>query len=390
MKRLLLVGAGHAHAEVLRDWIAAPLAGCELCVVSPQALSPYSGMVPGWLAGLYRFEETCIDFGALAASAGALFVADELVGLDPQRGEVRLRGGDVLGWDVLSLDVGSTLTPPATRDDASTRMLPLRPLGGLRQAWDAMLADPRLAAGDAPIRVTAVGGGAAGFESILATLARLRALRPGRRIEGGLVTASETLLPDLAPRAQRSAAAALAAAGVEVRCGRRFDAAAARASDLVLWATGAEAHPWQAASGLAVDAGGFVRVDRQLRSCSHPQVHAAGDCAAWPEPLPKSGVVAVRMGPVLSRNLRAALGDGAAVEHSPQRRYLALLSTADRRAIASWGRWSLEGRWLWRLKDRIDRGFVKRYACASRPTPTLQVTAPADDAFDAGAQRVDG
>jgi len=140
---------------------------------------------------------------------------------------------------------------------------------------------------------------------------------------------------------------------------------AARPGDLLLWATGAEAHPWQRDSGLAVSARGFICVDRCLRSVSHPQVHAAGDCAEWEEALPKAGVYAVRMGPVLSRNLRAALGACAPVEYRPQHRFLALLATADGAAIASWGRWSVRGRWVWHWKDRIDRSFVRRFAAAA-------------------------
>ena len=364
MKRLLLIGAGHAHAQVLKDWIAAPVPGCELQIVSPHALSPYSGMVPGWLAGTYRFDEICIDFGALAAAAGANFVVDELVGIDPNRRQAQLRSGHVLGYDVLSLNVGSTLQPPAPPPGSDVRVLSMRPLGSLRQAWDALLADPELARRDTALTVTAVGGGAGGVESLLATLARLRSMRPGRTVQGRLVTSSTTLLPGLAPGAARAAEAALAHAGVVVQLGRAYDDAVGRSSDLVLWVTGAEAHRWQSGSGLAVSERGFIRVDERLRSCSHPQVHAVGDCAEWAPPLPKAGVFAVRMGPVLSRNLRAALGAATPASYSPQRRYLALLATADGRAIASWGRWSVQGRWLWRLKDRIDRDFVTRFAVA--------------------------
>ena len=141
----------------------------------------------------------------------------------------------------------------------------------------------------------------------------------------------------------------------------------------MLWATGAEAHAWQldpARRGpLAVSERGFVRIDAQLRSVSHPQVFAVGDCAEWAEPLPKAGVYAVRMGPVLAHNLRAALGQGSMMAYRPQRDFLALLATADGRAIASRGPFGASGRWAWRWKDRIDRGFLRRFAQASRTTP---------------------
>ena len=95
---------------------------------------------------------------------------------------------------------------------------------------------------------------------------------------------------------------------------------------------------------------------------SHPEVFAVGDCAAWEPPLPKAGVYAVRMGPVLTHNLRAALEGRALRSYSPQSKFLALLATGDGRAIASRGRWSAEGRWLWRWKDHIDRSFLRGFA----------------------------
>ncbi len=371
MKRLLLVGAGHAHAQVLLSLAERPLAGVEVTVVSPYALAPYSGMVPGWLAGHYRFEEIGIDFAALAAAAGARWVEGELASLDPDRCLATLADGRTLGYECLSLNNGSTLTPPAL---AQGEMLSMRPLSELRLRWEALLRRWQAACDDdRPFTVTAIGGGAAGFESLLAVLARLRALAPQRAVHGRLVTRSDALLSGFAPGAVRAGERALARAGVTLALNSGWSEAVAAGSDLVLWATGAEAHAWQrdpARRGtLAVGVTGFVRVDARLASLSHANVFAAGDCAEWAEPLPKAGVYAVRMGPVLTRNLRATLGDGAAVSYVPQRRFLALLATGDGRAIASRGGLAAEGRWVWRWKDHIDRGFLRRFAAPAQHRP---------------------
>ena len=375
MKRLVLVGAGHAHAQVLKDWAAAPLPGVEMCVVSPTALAPYSGRVPGWLAGRWRFDEIGIDFAALACAAGARFVHDEVDSLDAARQQLTLRSGATVGYDLLGLNVGSTLTAPTV---VGTRVLALRPLGRLQRAWDSVLNDLDAAPPGGPLRVTAVGGGAAGAETLLAVLAQLRRRLPGRTVQGTLVSRSAALLPGHAPGAARAMAAALARAGVALQLGADFDVGGtarqagaadfdtrqAGAADLLLWATGAEAQAWQRTSGLAVSGDGFIRIDALLRSVSHPAVYAVGDCAAWTDPLPKSGVHAVRMGPVLSHNLRAALGAGTAIAHTPQRRTLALLATADGSAIASYGRWSAHGRWVARWKDHLDQHFLDRMRAA--------------------------
>ncbi len=383
-KRLVLVGGGHAHAQVLENWIEAPIDGVELWLVSPDPLSPYSGMVPGWLAGLYDYDEICIDLVALCANAGAVFVQDEMIDLDATGRRVHLRGGGSIDYDILSLDVGSTLVPP---DIDGATVLPLRPLSHLRSRWDALLADFDADRSDAAIAITGVGGGAAGFESILALQCRLQAQRGG--VHATLWTSSDTILPGLARGAVRRATQVLADRGVALHVNRAFDPARTRRPDaegaadlvdpapptrhVVLWATGARPHAWQAHTALATDATGFFRVDRMLRSTSHADVFASGDCAAWERPLPKAGVYAVRMGPVLVRNLRAALGDGRPRAYRPQRRHLVLLSTADRRAIASRGGFSLSGAWVWRWKDLLDRRFLRRFV-AHRSMPSTRPT----------------
>jgi selenide,water dikinase len=92
-------------------------------------------------------------------------------------------------------------------------------------------------------------------------------------------------------------------------------------------------------------------------------VWAAGDCATLADHpgTPKAGVYAVRQGPVLARNLRAALGDGAPAPYVPQRTFLSLLNTADGKALLRWHEVVSHSRVAWWLKDRIDRRFVSRY-----------------------------
>ena len=290
---------------------------------------------------------------------------DELIAVEPAQRRVRLLGGTSVDYDMLSLNVGSTLAAPTT---SRARVLALRPLGALRQAWDPVLGElMRAPATSTPLVLTAVGGGAAGVESLLGVRARLLQVTK-RPVHAGLVTSGLNLLDGMAPGAVRRVERALAAADVTVQLGTRYGDPVGASSDLLLWATGALAHPWQRTSGFAVSAAGFIRIDRRLRSVSHPEAYAVGDCAEWAVPLPKAGVYAVRMGPMLARNLRAALGQGTAVDYEPQRRFLALMATGDGRAVASYGRWSASGRWVWRWKDRIDRGFVAGFGAGAEAT----------------------
>jgi selenide,water dikinase len=150
---------------------------------------------------------------------------------------------------------------------------------------------------------------------------------------------------------------------VEVKPGTlHFASGPALPTTFTVWITGAAAPPWLARSRLATDARGFLTVDGSLRSVSHPWVLAAGDVASLASrPVPKAGVYAVRQGPALAEDLMRLLRDNPPIAYKPQRRFLSLLSLGERRAVASWGNWAVAGAWVWKLKDRIDRAFMRRY-----------------------------
>ena len=212
MKRLLLVGAGHAHAQVLLELAASPPAhGIEVTLVSPAPLAPYSGMVPGWMAGHYRWDQCCIDFAALCRRSGAVFKVDSAIGLDAASSRLRLAGGEQLAYDVLSLDIGSTSNTPAI---GLAQVLPMRPLSRLRERWDALREAVRALPLGAIHRIVVVGGGAAGVESLLATRRQLALWAPHVEFEYVLATQGSGLLPALAASAASKLAAHFEAHGI--------------------------------------------------------------------------------------------------------------------------------------------------------------------------------
>ena len=373
MKRLVLVGAGHAHARVLLEFSRRPLADVALTLVSPASLAPYSGMVPGWMAGHYLWEECCIDFAALCRRAGATLRIDSAVDIDTAGALLRLASGEQLPYDVLSLDIGSTASAP---DAAGMHLLPMRPLARLRERWASLREHVCALPAGAACRVVVAGGGAAGAESILAAQRQLAQWAPHVAFDYVLATQGQTLLPTLAPSAAATIGTHFKRHGMRVVHG--FEAAcvdqeggasaggAVLAADVVLWATGAKAHAWPAASGISLDGDGFIKVDSCLRSPSHPNIFAAGDCASFEHAVPKAGVFAVRMGPVLAYNLRALLEERPLKKFVPQRRYLVLLGTGGEHAVAAWGPFSWQGRWVWRWKRRIDLRFLAQYKHAQK------------------------
>lgn len=365
MKRLLLVGAGHSHVEVVRRLASNRPRNAEIVLVSPERYTPYSGMLPGLLAGHYAFRDCHIDVEQLSRAAGVRFVRAAVSALELERRLARCAGNEAEPFDLLSLDVGSTPDMSSIKE-LPERVIGAKPVAGLLTAWEKILASARVA----PLRIAVVGGGAGGVELALAIRHRLRKLETGTRVD--LVTDTTTILPSHTGAVRRRFEGALAESAVPLHCGSRVTdvetgglilATGERvAADWIIWATSASAPAWLAASGLATDERGFVRVDERLRSPSHPCVFAAGDCASLPgRAVPKAGVYAVRQGPVLAENLCFALDDGPLSRYAPQRLALALISTGGRHAVASWGPVAFDGDWVWRWKDRIDRRFMARY-----------------------------
>jgi len=359
VKHLLLVGGGHSHLAVLKSFGDAPAEGVHLALLSPNRHAFYSGMVPGVVAGHYGPADCRIDLRPLAARAGARFLEDSAAGVDPARREVTTARGERLHYDVLSLDTGSSAGEPAGAAEHALRVRPVEPfLAG----WERLR--ERAWRGEVR-RIAVVGGGAAGVEVLLA----MRHGLAGSAAQFALFSE----LPVLAGHgARRRIVRILGERGVAVRCGRKVLAAGGNGIELdggehfeaqaAVWATGAYAPPWIAQSGLATDARGFVAVSDTLQSRSCPEIFAAGDVATViGEPRPKSGVFAVKQGPVLARNLRRALAGETPERFRSPLRSLALISCGDRYAVASWGEFALEGAWVWDWKDRIDRRFVERY-----------------------------
>jgi selenide,water dikinase len=364
---LVLVGGGHAHVHVLKRFGMRPAPGVRVTLVTRDVETPYSGMLPGYVAGHYRFDECHIDLMRLARFAGARLIHAEAVGLDRARREVLCRDHPPIRYDIVSLDIG--ITP--RRDvipGAAEHTVPVKPIDRFAARWEALL-DRARALGR--LRLAVVGGGAGGVELALAARHRLAGLLAAPP-EVTLVT-RDALLPSHNQRVRAKFSRILAERAIRVvdnnpvarvEAGRLIlGDGAAMPFDEALWVTEAAAAPWLAETGLPLDACGFVETDDYLRSPGDPAVFAAGDIAAMRgHPRAKSGVYAVRAGPKLAENLRRALAGQPLRRAVPQRRALALIGTGDERAVASRGAFAAEGAWLWRLKQGIDRRWMRGYA----------------------------
>ena len=364
---IVLVGGGHAHVHVLTAFAMRPEPGVRLTLVARDLETPYSGMLPGLIAGLYTHAEAHIDLTRLAAATGARLIHAEAVGLDRANKRVLLAGYPPLAYDLVSLDVG--ITPAlAALAGAAEHGIAVKPIGSFLEKFDALLARCRAPRG--PRRIAVIGGGAGGVELLLSVRSRLLAQAAASPdFSFALVTAGE-ILQSHSARVRRIFRRVFAERGIELHEGRdvraltcgtiEFASGLPLAADAVLITTDAAAPPWFADTALALD-NGFIAVNATLQARNDPDVFAAGDCAALATPREKAGVFAVRAGPPLAENLRRRARGQMPKPWHPQRRHLALISTGEKYAVGSRGALALEGRWLWTLKDWIDRRWMRRY-----------------------------
>lgn len=367
---LVFVGGGHTHALVLRKWAMHPLPGVRLTLISPGPTAPYSGMLPGFVAGHYPREALDIDLIRLTRFAGARLVLGTVEGISPDTKRIHITGQGDIPYDVASVNVGITSEMPLL-DGFTEFGVPVKPLGPFATHWDHYRRTAR-----AP-RVAVLGAGVAGAEVAMAMAHALRDRAP----EVHLIDRSAPL-SEVTPAIRSRLLHALDQTGVHVHPHTQVEAVTATGlrladgrdlpAEFVTGATGARPYDWLAQIGVETREG-FITVAPSLQS-SDPALFAAGDCAHLRHaPRPKAGVYAVREAPILWHNLRAALRESGNMQsYHPQKDYLKLISLGGKKALAARFGQALSGAALWRWKDHIDQRFMNRF----RDLPEMSPPAP--------------
>lgn len=346
-------------------------ANAHLILISKDYHAPYSGMLPGYVAGHYTFDECHINVRPLARFADCAFYHDRVTGIDLDNRLVVCHERPPVPFDLLSINTGST--PKQTPiPGAMKHALPVKPVDRFLAGWKDI--EQRIAESEKPFRIVTVGGGAGGVELTLSVQHRLTSQQNAAHTgaEFHIVTGTSRILPTHNKSVRSRMERVLRERGVSVHTNSRVIEVRENEVvcendetilyDALLWVTDAAPAPWIRESGLDVDDGGFMLVDQCLRSTSHPSVLGAGDAVTMEHAVrPKSGVFAVRQGPYLARNLRNSINGHSLASYRPQRQFLSLISTGDKNAIASRGPFSFEGRFIWRWKDSIDRRFMEKY-----------------------------
>ncbi len=381
-KALVLVGGGHSHALVLRKMGMNPWpADVRLTLITNLADTPYSGMLPCHISGLYDFDTAHIDLRPLTRFANCRLIMDEMIGLDPEGQTVICKRHPPIAYDALSIDTGSTPIKSQVAG-AAEHAIPAKPVPQLLQAWASYLDSIEKKLSKNPqttATISIVGGGVGGVEMAFAMQVRLYQLMANRgqnpqqqiavhifqrgpHLAKGRNRLTQWMVERLCKERQLyahtgetvcevTASAVRCESGLIVECDRTF------------WVTNAAAPPWLQDSQLALTDNGFLAVNDNLQTLSHPNIFAAGDVATMVNhKRPKAGVFAVRQGPPLYENLKRYVTGQPLKPFKPQKRYLNIIDTDTETAIASWGFFAIHSKWCRRWKNSIDQKFMSLFS----------------------------
>ncbi|WP_439123919.1 selenide, water dikinase SelD [Marivita sp.] len=368
---LVLIGGGHTHALVLRKWAMKPLPGARLTLINPGPTAPYSGMLPGFVAGHYSRDQLDIDLVRLSQTANARLIIGSVTGISPDSSTIQIDNHAPIGFDITSVDVGITSDMPAL-PGFTEHAVPAKPLGPFAAKWDAFRN------GDGPAAVAIIGGGVAGAEL---AMAMAHALEKRNRPAAIHLIDTSTVLSALPTKSAAKLRDAMKALNIRLHENAQIThltentvhlaVGGTITASFITGAAGARPYPWLADTGLNTH-DGFLTVNARLQT-SDPRIFAVGDCAHMAHaPRPKAGVYAVRQAPVLLHNLSSTLSGGPLKQYVPQKDYLKLISLGKKSALGDRFGLTFTGGWVWDWKDRIDRRFMDQFEAMPKiAAPTL-------------------
>ncbi|GMH55168.1 hypothetical protein TrLO_g5823 [Triparma laevis f. longispina] len=405
--RIVLVGGGHAHLQVIKALNTRSLpSNYSVTLIDPSPTPSYSGMVPGCVSNLYTQDQTKVQLEALARWAGVKYIKSSVVSISSDSNSFTLADSTICKFDVASLDIGSTTrgVKGATKIPGVAEFaIPTRPINELVSKIEA--AETHMKTTNTfPENIVIVGAGPAGIELAFAMRARWsKAFPESPPFTVSLLDTGTSLLPNEAAPCQKVTNDALQAHSIDViHCAKVTEITrtqvllsdgTALPHSHVIWATGAASHPLAhelSQNGIETDDRGWIRVNRNLQSITNPAVFAAGDCCAISDPEfdspPKAGVYAVRSGPILVTNLVNYLKEAPLVPYIPQDDFLKLLMLGDGTAVGFRFGLGLRGKWVWKLKDHIDQMFMDLFKVESlnerTPPPPPSTTTPTCIQYD--------
>jgi selenide,water dikinase len=361
---IVLIGGGHSHMLALLFLCENLPTNTEIILLNPKPYCIYSGMLPGLLTARYQLSDCVINVAKLCLERGVTFIEDTVDHIDTNTQTVRCKNTLPIEYTLLSINTGAS--PKLEHLNGNQYGHAVKPVEIFFERWEQWLKSYQHP--NAVINI--VGGGAAGVEISFAVKQRMQHLPINTKVR--LISSSNGVLSNHNQQAQSRAKHLLAQHSIELITQQRVISASPTSitlqngkrlhSDFTIWSVNAGSHSWFASTNIQCSEQGFIKVDRYLRSLSHQNIFASGDCCHFtPKPTAKAGVYAVRQAPILAKNIIAMLQQRPLKSYQPETRYLSLIAAPHQSAILSWGQWTTTGRWIWHWKNRIDQRFVQKF-----------------------------
>ncbi len=381
-KKLILVGGGHTHVLFLKHWARKPIPDLELTLISPQEKTPYSGMLPGLIAGHYQSEEIFINLPKLCAKANVKFICSSVSNIETNTKTIEIENTPNIGYDILSLDIGAA--PDQSIPGVIEYATSVKPISLFYEQWLKVKQNLQNTQFQAlnqnnKYKLVVAGAGAGGLEIMLAmnwvlendpatcgktdyTLCfKTPKLLPGypNRIVNEITQLCEQRNISLKPnfKVKQVSKPALIAENSATSAPHELP------YDRLFWCTQARAAVWPSNSGLASNSEGFIRVNQYLQSISHQDIFAVGDIAHMEfSPRPKAGVYAVRQAPYLYKNIYNYALKRKLKVYKPQDNFLSLLALGNKTALGFRKPLPIfSGAWVWHWKRRLDEMFMSEF-----------------------------
>ncbi len=375
-KHIILVGGGHTHVLTVNALKKNLPPHVTVTLIEPQTEVPYTGMLPGLIAGHYTSHDISINMRDLCGTDTKItHIQDRVVAVRPHENSIVLASGQSLRYDAASFDIGIH-TEASSIKGFTDHATPVKPLGEFARTWQQYVARSNESVGTKNHYIAIIGGGLAGVETALAMAHRIHTpplashdphtdsshitlIDQGRILSTLGQRARKFLLEELQRYNihiyENVAVSQITRTHVHLETNKKIPA------HFVLGATGAQPYTWLRETNIPLEEG-FISVNEHLQSTGFENIFATGDCTSFiAKPLPKAGVYAVRQAPTLTHNLLCTLQQKPLKIFTPQKHYLKLISLGEKRACAD--KWGLcvHGKPLWFLKDFIDRQFVSQF-----------------------------
>jgi len=358
---LVLIGGGHSHLSVLMKLSKKPLNGNRITLITNEIDTPYSGMIPGYIEGIYSWRDSHIDLYRLCLKLNVRFIHAEVERVSAHEKEIYFKDRPKIKFDVLSINTGIQSNNREIKG-AAKYCLPVKPISKLANNFLNKITNFK--------SIAFIGGGAGSVELALAI--KKRFLNINQDIKITIITGKRGLLSTFPQKTKLTSLKTLEKFKIDIIEYKRVlevkpkqiilsDKSMLKIDKAIL-STNSMTPKWLAKSDILLTKDNYILVNKSFQT-NYKYVFASGDVIDFNnQNLKKAGVFAVRSGKPLAINIRKFILGKKLVEYKFNKNYLALIGTSKRSAIATKYNLTFNSRFFFYLKKYIDQNFIKKFS----------------------------